>query len=1063
MNKIYRILRDASGNWVVAPETSKGRKKGGVVVALTISALMSMSQLAAANDAVLGTFNPNDNDNQVGAAVVGNGDTVDLTGSLDSVASGSDGPYAVTTWQELLDQGHIESGAEFIGPDVVRIFGLQSRDTYVTAPDSITGSNLSVAVYDNSKIVTADPILGSDVISLSRLVNPEQYVDLRLGTVDSTGGTLNVKLDNGGSEQKMLVAKQTALVYADGTGTNASDVNWTSKNSFYFHAAVESSSDTKSYAVDRIAQFPEDKKIIGYDGTTEFAMASIDDLKTYNSWLIAELEAGRLDPTKYDYEFKRAVGTTTGTITYELPPASPGGEGSTPSGLVNVIRASGSNATGTLTATGEITAQGTLGGIMRADNGGKIVNEGVISQAKTKEGQYDPAVLVVTDAGSQGFNNGVVNAGLTLNEDGSIGAVGTAGAHGALVMNGARFENGANGVINVGTARDVEGGVSEGIRVDTNAMASNHGAINVGVAGTTSINGAVGARVHGGGSFVNEKEGVIYIGRGPQSAVGDVTSDVALNTSTGVFGIALGTNGSAENAGRIVIGSQTDHATAMRAFDTGSRGQLVNSGTIDILGAVQNAVPAENIGMAAVNATNVYNTGTINVGSSGELVVNAIALKAYDKNGGASKITSTGIINIEGDAALDRRNYGAWAQGAKSEVVLGGGAVNLKGDGAIGVHSREAGKITVDSGTVNFVQGENQIGFFAYGKDASGNASTIDIKSSPAAGLEVSTAGSTLFRIEDGAVINNDAGAKLIASGERSTALHATGVGSVANLNGMNIEVSGKDAVGVRVDGGAIGSMSGTPGIVLKEDGATAVVVDNNKRSLSGVEQASAPGVQSVFTNNADEFEVSGAQNMTAFQVKNGAQLINAGDIHVAHGTGIEIVGVGSSVVADASGKRGTIIVQGNASFTTVDGGVGGTDRLVFDGAQYTYNDSANAIQNFDTVQLSNNSTVTMQTQMKVADDGSSNLIDIDAGSTLAVAPTAKEKGNTLYVEPQAQVIVSNYRAGDHTEQNGTVVSNLSSTNVTTRLGVRTLGTDTSDASRWMSTTGTVGGRSPPS
>lgn len=49
------------------------------------------------------------------------------------------------------------------------------------------------------------------------------------------------------------------------------------------------------------------------------------------------------------------------------------------------------------------------------------------------------------------------------------------------------------------------------------------------------------------------------------------------------------------------------------------------------------------------------------------------------------------------------------------------------------------------------------------------------------------------------------------------------------------------------------------------------------------------------------------------------------------------------------------------------------------------------------------------------------------------------------YVAPQAQVIVSNYRADTHTEQNGTVVSQPSDTGVTTRLGVRVHG-DVKDA-----------------
>lgn len=920
LNKIYRILRDASGNWVVASELSRGRGKGSSLVAVAISALLSAN--AIAGDAILGPFNPIDNDNQVGSIIVNNGDTINLTGSLSNanVASGSNGQATYITFQELIDQGKIKSGAELIGPGVLRIGGVQTRDLNITITDPATQSQRTFTVYDTSKIAELAPAyLATDKLLLGSLAEGQQYIDLRLGTVEKTGGTLNIALDNADANPKTLIAKQTALAYADGTdpeAKNTSDINWTSKNSFYFNATAQTQESGK--AVTGVAKFPVGGKVTAYNGT-EFAMASVDDLKTYNNWLIAELKQGRLDPAKYDAEFKRAVSTSTETIQYELPSFAADDEIYKSLGLVNVVRASGAKATGTLTKTGSLTVTGSQGGIMRADQGGKIVNDGALSMARTTNGPHDGNMFVVTDAGSQGVNNGVINANLTLNDDGGVASNGISYTVGALVSNGAHFENGTNGVINVATGKTRDSGLMEGIRAETGAETFNQGTINVGVTGTTaSAYGAVGARVLSGGSFVNETDGTIYIGRTPQSPEKMAASDVALTTSGQLSGISIEGSGlSAENAGRVVIGTQTHGATAMKAMNTRATGTLTNSGTIDILGAVQDVIPSENIGMAAINATNVLNEGTINVGAAGQTVVNAIGLKAYDeKNGGASKITSIGQINILGNASLDRRNYGAWAQGARSEVELSGGAVNLQGDGAIGVHAREGGKITVDGGAVNFLEGEQQIGFFAFGEK-----SVIDVKTAPAEGLKVETAGSTLFRIEDGATFNTAPGTKLIASGERSTALHETGVGSTANLNGMSIEVSGKDAVAVRVDGGATGSMSGQPGITLKNDGAIAVVVDNNKRTLNGIEQASAPGVQSTFTNNATAFEISGAQNMTAFQVKNGAKLVNAGDIHVAHGTAIEIVGAGSSVVADDNGKRGTITVDDGVAGIHVHGG----------------------------------------------------------------------------------------------------------------------------------------------
>ncbi|WP_347900735.1 autotransporter outer membrane beta-barrel domain-containing protein [Pseudomonas purpurea] len=57
------------------------------------------------------------------------------------------------------------------------------------------------------------------------------------------------------------------------------------------------------------------------------------------------------------------------------------------------------------------------------------------------------------------------------------------------------------------------------------------------------------------------------------------------------------------------------------------------------------------------------------------------------------------------------------------------------------------------------------------------------------------------------------------------------------------------------------------------------------------------------------------------------------------------------------------------------------------------------------------------------------------------------EAGNTrMFIEPQGQVIVSRYQAGNHAERNGTVVSDQASVDVTTRLGVRVHGNVDSDS-----------------
>jgi len=61
-----------------------------------------------------------------------------------------------------------------------------------------------------------------------------------------------------------------------------------------------------------------------------------------------------------------------------------------------------------------------------------------------------------------------------------------------------------------------------------------------------------------------------------------------------------------------------------------------------------------------------------------------------------------------------------------------------------------------------------------------------------------------------------------------------------------------------------------------------------------------------------------------------------------------------------------------------------------------------------------------------------------EGGYSFPIYENRTENGGTrMFIEPQAQVIVSNYSAGDHTEHNGTVVSGMSGSSVTTRVGVR--------------------------
>jgi hypothetical protein len=139
-------------------------------------------------------------------------------------------------------------------------------------------------------------------------------------------------------------------------------------------------------------------------------------------------------------------------------------------------------------------------------------------------------------------------------------------------------------------------------------------------------------------------------------------------------------------------------------------------------------------------------------------------------------VTSTGTINVAGgaDPSSGTRNFGVWAEGQGTGTARANvqGPVNLLGDGAIGIHARGRATVTVAAGAAPaFTSGSKQIGFFAFGNDA-------HINVNGGSNLDVSTAQSTLFRLDSGADFDGT-GLTMSASGAQSTGILGSGTGSV--------------------------------------------------------------------------------------------------------------------------------------------------------------------------------------------------------------------------------------------------------------------------------------------
>ena len=906
MNRVYRVVRNAAtGLWVVASEFAKGQTKNRCRMCTTKSAVAAtvFGLVPAFADAQTTTYTPGTANNEAQAINV-NGGSASLDGSI--AFSGSTAlvvpSYRLTDAYNL---GYITGATD---PNGKIQLGLGTANAGVTVVDPITHGAIVVNTYSSNGF-SETLAGGNNYYKIYRPTTPGQgqFVDATIANV-SGGGTFD--LNANGRIGDPTTKNTTFVRVTDGIA------NWNSSNTVSF-TTVSSPSDAD------LTPYTTSPTFHAYNGTFTVTttdgpqirtVSNLAELKVYNDWLVSQLQAGKLGSgaaAQTTYNNALALAYTSTPVTYTVTPYSAPISADdpirSPVGTMVGMLADGKNAVGHLGKTGVITSDwngGSTGGLtftlLKATNGGSIVNDGTVNSVRFSRG-------MVADAGGHLVNNGVRNVGDA--GDGRVAEVNPDIVTGA----GTTYEN--NGVVNQSTWNfsPIYGYAAQyGLLVQSGATATNNGAYNVGVNPAIGPGKPIGVQLGGGGTFVNGLNGVMYLGRAASSNT-DLPSaqrggaDVV--QANGATGIEAHSNDKVRNDGAIIIGDKVQNGQAINVAGTGVN--VTNNGTIEVKGHYS-ASPLANVGIYSVATSGtVNNAGVITLEG-----VNTIGIQTKY----TGKASSSGTINVAGgaDPTTGLRNYGVCSEGTNSSVQLTGGAVNLAGDGAIGVHARDGGNIKVAGGTVNFVSGSNQIGVFAYG-----SGSSVDINSAPAAGLNVSTDGSTLFRIEDGAKVNNNAGAKLIASGKDSTALQVTGVGSTANLDGMDITVAGDGATALKVEGGATGQMSGAAKLTLK-DGATAVVVDNTKYDLTGQAVGAA---QSTFSNRA-AVTVTNARDVTAFVVKNGATLTNAGDIHLAHGTAIEVIGPGSTVAADASGQRGSITVDdgvagihvyGGASLTTAD------------------------------------------------------------------------------------------------------------------------------------------------
>ncbi|MGU7840597.1 autotransporter outer membrane beta-barrel domain-containing protein [Burkholderia sp. AW33-5] len=969
MNHSFRsIWSEAAGCWVAVAETARARGKrsgsqsaasrrvghtairrsplrvaalGAALAALSAGSAYAStcgdgSVVASGGSCALGSVSPTVNDNRAGATTVSGGDTVGVTGAWTGAAG--DPGYTLTP---------IGNTSIVSGDPNQPLLSLGGKTQSVSTPDMITGTHTSIATYNSSAFAASTA--GSTNVPVYHDVNGNQYVNLRIGTVDNTGGTLNVSIGNPANAPDAagnaisIAPKQTDLTFADGTGSAKSVVNWNSRNQVWLGTGDYLASggavgnlqlDVPAYA----------GTFTAFDGST-WTVTDAASLATYNDFLVRSVQSGALgSQAAYDTAFGQAVTFSKETFQYANN-VSAGDKNTLPIDHLSAMHGTGANATLQIGKDGQIDFRGTntiaSSSAVLAENGAHFVNDGRLSGDFT---------LVRLLSGASGVNNGTISSGYASGDN--FDTSGSAppdnfGFHAYTEGNGVyasgtgtSFVN--NGVMNVG-AWTLDGNRPDlknyAVAVTSGANASNAGTINVGVNATTLDSQVIGG-LAAGGTFTNAAGGTIYLGRAAQYGPGAAANDVALSAHS--YGILLGASGTASNLGSIVIGSQTQNGAGMASIDSTS-GTLRNAGTIVVNGAAP-GTPFANVGMLAANtAATVTNTGTITLNG-----VNGIGIMVVGTGATATAATSTGTINVAGglDPASDTRNYGVWAEGPRAKATVDG-ALNLTGNGAIGVHARSGATINVDANAVPaFMSGTNQTGFYAYGAGSKINVA--------AQHLSVDTDDSTLFRIAGGSAYTGASAAGTLTTdvnGQRARGVLATGAGTTLSTGHATYNVNGANGIAVAVEGGAKGTIDSGATIDLNAAGAIAGTVDGQAHALSGA-NAGTP-VATTLTNNAavasSTAGVTGfvAQNLGTLENRNTVLLTGAGSTGVVAGTLGTVNNASAIRVSNGTGAlvQGASATLANAGTIEADDGIAGV-HLTGSGASVALSGAGTVVAN---------------------------------------------------------------------------------------------------------------------
>ncbi|HCR1052269.1 ESPR-type extended signal peptide-containing protein [Enterobacter kobei] len=894
MNAIYKVIFNrATGQPVVVSELGKGKLKSSTCKALKTAILMSAALFSMKSNATVcdtTTFSCQldanwsfaTNNNKNGVANISDGNRWDITG-VQSWLKGDKSFVQYDNLQTIFNNGYAvyRQGKKVTSLDAAQTkINYSGYDDTITVYDSITQSYKTMRVYSSNAFSEQDSYkIG---YSPSFMVeNASVYVDTRL--VDVSSGEVNVNLT--GATYTTGEIRNSSLVNVDGT-QNSSVANWNSKQQFITTATVDWSTASSSADFNVISDKYKGS-FEAFDGSTHI-VNNINDFKTYNNWLVQQLKAGSLAPDEYTNRLKDAYIRNEEIYQYSQFPdnSDSNAYGEAKGGIIKVY---GNSGLATISKTGKIEAvTGSVDNfsVLWLTDKGTAINEGeIISSGRIAE----------VSTGAKLTNNGLLSLGggnIYLYNSGSFSL------RPIYVSDiGSKFLNNATYNINARYAylSKETNGTIYGVHLVNGAESVNDGQINSGYWGGGTISKEFSGMirsvvVESNASFINGSKGEVTLGVGSdgltQSYLGSGSAAIQANT-----------DGKAYNDGTITLNSGSDGVYGFLA--NGTNIEMINTGTINVNsdGDSGQFIPGQSVGILSQNLSDgtIDNRGTINLNGA-----NNVGIKAV--RGGQA--ASSGVININiaaGQSTL--RNYGAWVDGAGSNIGIAGD-INLNGDGAIGVHARDGGVINLSgNAAINFSSGTKQIGYFIYGSGSQINNSSSSVQN-------VSSDNSTLMRLDGGANFTGSAiqGSSMVSSGKNSVVLSATGTGTSVNTGSLTLDLLGTGSTGVLIEGGATGVIDANTALQLNNASAIAAIADGNGYDLTGA--LTTTGDSSTKLNSAAA--LSSTQNtVTGYIARNGATLENSGSISFdgENTIGIEVL----------DGSAGT----NSGSITLNDGGVG--------------------------------------------------------------------------------------------------------------------------------------------